>query len=306
MLTITFAALQKNASAFRCFTGLTVTGFEALLPAFERAYEADLDQRDAARKVKRQRARGGGSRGKLRTLADKLVFILCYFKLYPVQELQGYLFDLQQTQAWDWIHRLTPILHQALGYEQQLPARPTRNLAEVLQHCPGLEFVIDGTERPTQRPQVAEQRDARYSGKKKRYTVKNVIVTARRTKKVLVLSATVPGKTHDKKVADDMHLDFPTASQRWQDTGFQGYAPPGATVHQPTKKPRGGELTLAQKQVNVSISRERVGIEHSLAGVKTLGIVHDVYRNRRAEFEDVVMEIACGLHNWRIDHPLTS
>jgi adenine C2-methylase RlmN of 23S rRNA A2503 and tRNA A37 len=40
-------------------------------------------------------------------------------------------------------------------------------------------------------------------------------------------------------------------------------------------------------------------VEHVLAGVKRCRIVKDVFRNRRIEFEDMVMEIACALHNFR-------
>jgi len=60
----------------------------------------------------------------------KLVFILFYFKFYPVQEVQGCLFGMGQAQAWDWIHRLTLILNRALGYEKQLPARKNRDIEQ--------------------------------------------------------------------------------------------------------------------------------------------------------------------------------
>ncbi len=82
--------------------------------------------------------------------------------------------------------------------------------------------------------------------------------------------------------------------------------PPGVNTFQPTKKPKGGALTLEQRQANAAISRERIGIEHSLGGVKVFRIVHDVFRNLRHGFADLVMDTACGLHNFRLDHPLTA
>jgi len=114
---IKFQFLKKNLVAFQCFTGLNLAAFYELLPSFERAYAADLDKRDKERTSKRQRERGGGRNGALPQLEDKLLFILFYFKVYPVQELQGYIFGMGQTQAGQWIHRLTPILNLALGYE---------------------------------------------------------------------------------------------------------------------------------------------------------------------------------------------
>ena len=86
---IEFQQLKKNLAAFQCFTGLNLAAFYELLPSFEQAYEADLDKRDKARERKRQRERGGGRSGALPRLEDKLLFILFYFRVYPVQEVQG-------------------------------------------------------------------------------------------------------------------------------------------------------------------------------------------------------------------------
>ena len=303
---IKFRQLKKNLTAFQCFTGLNLAAFYELLPSFEQAYTADLDQRDQARTDKRQRERGGGRNGALPKLDDKLLFILFYFKVYPVQEVQGYVFEMGQTQAGEWIHRLTPILNQALGYKKQLPARKAEDIEQVLKMCPDLEFIIDGTERPIRRPKNKKKQEDNYSGKKKRHVVKNNIVTEKRTKKVKALSATSEGKKHDKKLADEQAIAFPKGSKVWKDTGFQGYEPEGVTTYQPMKKPKSKELTTEQKQKNKELSRERIGVEHSIGGIKVFRIVHDVFRNFCEGFDDLVMETACGLHNWRLDFRLTA
>ncbi len=303
---ISFESLKDKPTVFRNFTGLTVGGFNDLLPAFEGAYESDLDQRDQQREQPRQRQRGGGRSGALGSLEDKLVFILFYFKFYPVQTVQGYFFGMGQPQANEWIHRLTPILNRALGYERQLPARKTRDITQVLSACPGLEFIIDGTERPIRRPKAKAKQRAYYSGKKQRHTVKNNVISDKRTRKIQVLSPTCAGKTHDKKLADEHGLVFPLGSKLWKDTGFQGYEPEHVETFQPKKKPRGGQLTPQEKAQNAVISSERIGVEHSIGGVKVYHIVRDVFRNLRAGFDDLVMETACGLHNLRLDHPLTA
>lgn len=303
---IRFQVITKNAAVFQCFTGLNRAAFYELLPSFERAYEVDLDKRDEERTSKRQRERGGGRNGALINLEDKLLFILFYFKVYPVQEVQGYVFGMGQTQAGEWIHRLTPILNQALGYEKQLPARKVQDIEQVLKMCPDLEFIIDGTERPIRRPKDKEKQKENYSGKKGRHTVKNNVITEKRTRKVMVLSAACEGKKHDKKLADEQAIPFPKGSKVWKDTGFQGYEPEGITTYQPMKKPKGKELTAEQKQKNKELSKERIGVEHSIGGIKVFGIVHNIYRNLRKDFDDLVMETACGLHNWRLDFRLTA
>ncbi len=73
---IQFRLLKKNLAAFQSFTGLSLAAFYELLPSFERAYEAVLEQRDKARAKKRQCGRGGGRSGGLPSLEDNLLFIL--------------------------------------------------------------------------------------------------------------------------------------------------------------------------------------------------------------------------------------
>jgi hypothetical protein len=301
-----YAKIKDKPRLLQSLTGLTPQAFARLLPAFHRAYEQDLDRRDAQREEPRQRRRGGGRKATLTTMADKLVFILFYFKFYPTQEVLGFFTGFGQPQANAWVHRLTPILNVALGYERHLPARKTTTVEQILAACPGLEFLIDGTERPIQRPKDQKRQRAYYSGKKKRHTVKNIVVTDKRTKKVKVLGRTQPGRRHDKAVADEDDIRFPAGSQLWKDSGFQGYEPAETTTHQPQKKPRGRDLTPEEKAHNRTVSSVRIGVEHSIGGVKIFHIVRDIYRNHRDQFEDVVMETACGLFNLRRDCALAA
>jgi len=298
---ITYATLVTKPRIFQNFTGLTPAAFATLLPAFVHAYDTMRQTRDAQRTMPRRRQPGGGRHAILLTPADKLLFILFYFKFYPTQEVQGFLFGISQPQANVWVHLLTPVLNTALGAEQHLPARKTRSVTQVLEACPGLEFIIDGTERPIQRPRDAERQKQCYSGKKKRHTVKNIVISEKRTKKIKGLGRTCPGKTHDKSATDDEAYQFPPGSTLFKDTGFQGYEPPDITTRQPKKKPRNGSLTDEERATNQEISRERIGVEHSIGGAKVYRIVHDVYRNHRPDYDDLVMETACGLHNLRCD-----
>jgi hypothetical protein len=283
---------------------LTIEAFQQLLPAFEQAYLAWLEEQDTQRKNLRQRQPGGGRQARLHNIADKLVFILFHFKFYPTQAVQGFFFGMSQPQANEWIHRLTRVLNMALGYEKQLPARKAADAEAVLVACPGLEFIIDGSERQIARPKDKEKQKSFYSGKKRRHTVKNTFISDKRSKKIKVLGKTVPGKKHDKKLADEEDWRFPSGSHLWKDTGYQGYEPDNTTTHQPKKKPRGGELTAEEKEKNKTISKERIGVEHSIGGAKVFRIVRDIFRNRKVDFEDSIIDVACGLHNLRIDFPI--
>jgi len=303
---LTFERIAAKPLVFQMLTGLSLQAFLDLLPAFHLATSHSEHQAEQRRKQPRKRQKGGGRKPLLYSDADRLLFILFYFKVYPLQAVQAFFFSMSQAQACEWIHRLTPVLNQALGFEKQLPARKAADVTQVLRQCPGLEFIIDGTERPIQRPKDKARQKEYYSGKKKRHTVKNVTIGDRRTRKIKALSRTRPGKTSDKRTADEEHYRFPARSKLYKDTGFQGYEPPKCRTYQPKKKPRNGELTAEEKATNQAISRKRVRIEHSIGGAKVFHIARDVLRNRLSEYVDLSFETVCGLHNLRCDYRLSA
>jgi hypothetical protein len=56
-------------------------------------------------------------------MADTLLVILTSVQQHPMQERQGQLFGRSQSHANTWIHLLHPVLNQALGQQELLPAR---------------------------------------------------------------------------------------------------------------------------------------------------------------------------------------
>src|SRR5918999_2623071 len=134
---------------------------------------------------------------------------------------------------------------------------------------------------------------------KKKHALKNNLIIDIEERRVRYWSETYPGRIHDKRICDIEEPVFPPAINLFQDTGFQGYQPPGVTIYQPKKKPKGQELTEADKAENKIISSIRILVEHIISGVKRCRIVKDTFRNTKAFFADQVMEIACGLHNFR-------
>jgi hypothetical protein len=73
----------------------------------------------------------------------------------------------------------------------------------------------------------------------------------------------------------------------------------GVETVQPTKKPKGKELTAEEKQQNREISNERITIEHSIGGVKIFRVVKEVIRLRSSEVRDKIMEVCSGLYNFK-------
>lgn len=285
---------KNNEKQFLSITGLTVAKFEVLLVNFEKT----LNKCEHKNEENNQPNKGG--RPSVLDLAqDKLLFILVYFKNYLLQEMMGAIFGLSQPRANYWIHFLSAILQETLEGMNLMPARGPSELLEKLQSEEKQGLSVDGTDRPINRPKDNEKQKDHYSGKQKTHTVKNVIIVGNDDRDIKYLSDTVEGSKHDKKAMDESEVVLPEGTDFYQDTGFQGYNPEGINVFQPKKKPKGKELTTEEKESNRLISRVRVVVEHVIGGIKRLYIVKSVFRNTKENYDDLVMEIACGLHNFR-------
>lgn len=163
---LSYQGLTHHPRALRAFTGLDQSEFEKLLVPFAMAYHAYMYDQYVTKKARKRRD-GGGRKPRLASMEDKLLFILFYYKVYPLQEVIAFLFDTSQGRANEWIHTLSTVLQMALGEAQALPERDPKNLAQTLALCVSVDFIIDGTERRIQRPQDPTEQQKKYSGKKK-------------------------------------------------------------------------------------------------------------------------------------------
>ena len=289
----------ENDRLLRALTGLNRKAFERLCEVFEVVYEEILESDTKPRK----RARGGGRKARLSSIESKLFFILFYFKCYPTFDVLSWLFDIERGRANRWVHRLQGILKTALGKNMVLPERKLESIEQFLARFPEVrEVILDGTERPVQRPKDAEKQKEHYSGKKKRHTRKH-ITGSTRTKRVILLSEARAGKIHDKRQLDEADLvsNIPDRVRIEGDLGFQGLQKEFINIHLPHKKPRGRDLSDQQKQENKEFSSQRVVCEHAHAGIKRYNAVSSIYRNRVPDFDDRLMLTAAGLWNFYLE-----
>ncbi|MEB3342902.1 transposase family protein [Okeania sp.] len=180
----------KEDRLLRALTGLNRKAFDELLEVFS----VQLDLEAIARTQKpRLRARGGSRKARLPEAKDQLFLILFYFKCYPTFDVAGVLFDLHRSRAHRWMLRLQAILEKSLGKKMALPERKLESVGEFMSKFPSArEVMIDGTERPIQRPKEQQKQKEHYSGKKKRHTSQHLIMTDE-NKRVLVLSLIARG-----------------------------------------------------------------------------------------------------------------
>jgi DDE superfamily endonuclease len=117
---------------------------------------------------------------------------------------------------------------------------------------------------------------------------------------ILFLSDTYGGRTHDKPIADATPYPLPAGSRLLQDLGFLAFMLPEVAILMPSKKPRGQELTREQQRANQALNQRRLRIEHVNSSVKRCRIVKDRLRLWKQGVRDLVMELCCALHNFRV------
>ena len=129
--------------------------------------------------------------------------------------------------------------------------------------------------------------------------VKNVLLV-NALRRLLFLSDTYGGRVHDKRIADTTPYPLPAGSRLLQALGFLAFTLPQVESLMPTKKPRGKELTLAQPGANQALPQRRLRIEPGNSSVKRCRIVKDRSRLWKQGVRDLVMELCCALHNFRV------
>lgn len=251
----------------------------------------------------RKRKAGAGRTHTLETSEQKLFYMLFYMKCYPTFDVAGFFFEVDKSQAKRWVDDLRVALEKTLGKAMMLPARKIRSVKEFLERFPEVkELLVDGTERPVQRPKNKQKQKERYSGKKRKHTQKN-IVAASRKKEILMLGPTHGGKEHDYPMLKKSKLPevIPKKVKSYLDLGFKGIQKDySLRVLMPFRKPRTRNLTKTQKQFNKKVSRFRVRVENALAGVKRLRCITDVCRNKNEQLKDHLMWLSCGLWNFHL------
>ena len=73
-----------------------------------------------------------------------------------------------------------------------------------------------------------------------------------------------------------------------------------------SKKTKGKDLTEEQKKINKKISSKRVYVEHVICRVKVYRIVKECLRCHKFGIEDIVMQIACALINYKLSMKTSS
>lgn len=289
----------KNNRVLKSLTGLSIEKFQELVPYFEVILREENGKRIKKDK-NRQRKAGGGCKSTLNSIEAKLFYILFYVKVYPTFDLAGFIFEVNRSQTNRWMHQLLPILEKTLDRRLVLPKRKIENIEAFIKSFPEVKDVfIDGTERRVQRSSDDKKQRLNYSGKKKAHTRKNLVVNDEK-RRIILVTPTVKGSMHDKKIYDKYSLgnSIPKEVTQWVDTGFQGIQNEYVIdVQIPKKNTKKKKLSYEEKENNKTISGIRVINEHAIGGIKRMRAINDIYRNKKGNTDDKLMIVSAGIWN---------
>ena len=140
----------RDERQMKALTGLSQAQCDHLLPVFNDMYQAAQQQTYAQGVASgtRRRKPGGGSKGKLPTMAEKLQFVLYYYKTYPTFDGLGQQFEMARSKANENLHKLSPILHDTLVHLDLMPSRECATPEDLKAALHGTDrLLIDATER---------------------------------------------------------------------------------------------------------------------------------------------------------------
>lgn len=318
-----YRKLARKPNQFLTVTGMILTDFQRLLPQFEQANRQIEERRKAyvvRTKKQRQRRAGGGAQF-ANELSDRLLMLLLYYRLYLTQEFLTLLFRAEHKSV---ICRNVQLMravfeavlpvpqrarHRILSLakkEQEQRRKRIGTLEEFRQAYPELTFIIDGVEQPKRKPKKPAKRKSDYSGKKKRHTLKQIVIG---TPSGIIVdqSPSLGGRPHDFKVFKEDQAARAVCQEftdyrvtLYGDSGFDGMMAMGLPleVRLNERARRNHPLTREQKKLNRLRSGTRIEIEHTFSRRKKYGIASDIYRNRDADY-DQAMNIVGGLVNLR-------
>jgi hypothetical protein len=318
-----YTKLSHKPKLFLSVTGMNFHQFQQLLPQLEQVYDKQERQRKqkVVRTGKKRLRRSGGGRQFANSVSDRLLMLLLYYRLYLTQEFMTLLFCAEEKsvicrgmqQMRPVFEAVLPVPEQArrrllslADKEHQRRKKRIGNLEEFRQAYPELTFIIDGVEQPKRKPNKPAKRKSDYSGKKKRHTLKQIVIS---TPSGIIVdqSPSVGGRPHDFKVFKDDHAARSVCSEFTDyrvtmdgDSGCAGMSALGlpVEVRLNERARRNHPLTREQKKLNRLRSGTRIRVEHTFSRRKKYTIAADIYRNRDEDY-DQTMNIVGGLVNLR-------
>ena len=238
----------------------------------------------------------GAGRTKNLSESEEICLTLIYLRQMPIFLLLGIMFGISRTSANDIFHYWLPILRDllpsSLFEEWERELKTDELVKEILAEE---KLLVDSTEQPRERPSDYEEQEKYFSGKKKKHTFKNQVVSLPDGKDIVDAIVGERGPAADVNLLRKQQEGF-SKNQTFE--GDKAYIGAERTKN-PHKKPPKKELTADQKDENRKRSQERIYIEHLIRIIKIFRVASERFRLRPNSYQQVI-RVILGLVRLRI------
>jgi hypothetical protein len=304
--------LIKKPIVFQRVIGLKLEQLVLLSKRIEPLWQAEELKR--LNRSGRKRAIGAGHPYAFITMQEKITAVLIYYKSYLTQEFLGIILGVNQSAISRLVNKMMPLIEEAADPNLKLFLNEVKEVVEkekintlekLIEKYPDLKDIsTDATEQECFRSSDNETQKEFYSGKSHQHAVKAQLTVSNITGRILDISDTYSGKTHDKAIIDNEKTveKFPKFVSHRFDLGYQGLVKeyPDTYVILPQKKPIKKELSSFAKELNKINSRYRVKVEHALSRLKKFRILGQLFRNP-IKSHNVVFRGVAALLNFKLD-----
>ncbi len=235
--------------------------------------------------------------GRRRTVfaRQKFLMTLIYLRQNVNHTVVGQMFGVSADTSENVFHEVLPILQREFPSQKWEAEKKWRKGEEKWSPDEVDYLIIDSFETPIKRSSINDKQKKKYSGKKKMHTLKSQLITDQNGE-IIQIDAGFDGPKSDIEIYRDTKL-----KKEWLEKkklGDKAYI--GEDIETPKKKPKGGELTEAEKEKNRDLSAKRIRVEHGVRKVKTFKILRQDYRLGTWMYPKIAETVVGLIQYWRI------
>ena len=273
-MSLTYRSLSKTPRCFEKLSGLCLRDFRDMVEKVRPVYLKWEEEKKAR----------AGRPSVFGSLEDKLLCLMLYYRTYITHTFLGYLFGVHNANVCRLFKVIEPFVAKTITIKKDRTLSQDKVMA----------ILADVTEISTQRPQKKQK--AKYSGKKKRHTLKSELGMTE-DGKIIHLSKVYGGRTHDFTIRKK-EKPFCRDCVKVVDSGFQGLQKREQNVWLPFKGTKKKPLTTEHKSHNKALAQLRIKIENKIGEMKVFQLLSQRYRNFQKKLH-LRLNIIAGLVNMK-------
>ena len=285
--------IKQNPNSTKRVLGLSNEKLNMLI---DKAKKFDKKRKEEIAKTEIRLIKAGGGRKSILNKEEQIILTLFYLHNHPTFEILGIYFNVSESTANNifhyWLNILSEILPSSLLEQVKKNPSDEKWVKEILA---GLELLVDSCEQDIERPSDYEIQKKYYSGKKKRHTFKNQIITTPNGKEIIDIIVGEPGPKSDIILWREQSKKLEKTQKYNGDKAYIGEE----RIKTPKKKPKNKEMPAKIKEENKKKSQQRIFVEHLIRILKIFRIASERFRLNSESYSQVILTV-CGLVRLRI------